>query len=364
MFNKRIPLYKTDSTGDLQLQSGYIFVLRKYPFTSNTIVGEEASDAPGHYDCEDIAENVLYQRWTGTTLGNLTRDLTFSAIEGTPISSIDSSLILDPVGEDDGVVPMVLNDALVFSTADEILGHATISIGGDANLHLMGVFTQKNTISSGKLRITPVKMSICDLYDIDNSTKESTGRYKCQFVTFDTVELNSYAITHVQRTSETQITIKVAGTNAAHGIIAGTYIKMVGLLGSDIVSLPGGADFMRVISVSGTNECLMAWDTDSGTISVVDFQTLDAGTGYTGLKSFKQGYHTSNKAFRWVNEPHKIVSSAMTELGWFYASNLFSSDFDYGSGILYFESRNTSWVLTDDIMQVGRTFDYRILTQI
>ena len=80
--NIRLKLRKVDSTGDEQALSGYICTLRVYPFTADTIIGEEASDALGYYDFEDVEINIAYQKWYGTSLTNMERDYSFSGDDG------------------------------------------------------------------------------------------------------------------------------------------------------------------------------------------------------------------------------------------------------------------------------------------
>ena len=105
--NKRFPLYKKDSTGDLQLQEGYVCVLRSTPFLSNAIVGVEATDALGYYDFAGIEINTAYQRWTGTSLLTLEYDETFSDSNGVIINGLADQNILDATDGEIGQVPVI-----------------------------------------------------------------------------------------------------------------------------------------------------------------------------------------------------------------------------------------------------------------
>ena len=69
----RLPLLKADSTGDMQLVSGYVFALRESPFDANTIVGVEAVDAPGYYDFGNVELDTEYEKWAGVTVLTLAR---------------------------------------------------------------------------------------------------------------------------------------------------------------------------------------------------------------------------------------------------------------------------------------------------
>jgi hypothetical protein len=143
MSSFRLRLTKEDSTGDIQLLKGYVSVLRVSPFTSNTIVGVEATDNPGYYDFEDVQTGVLYQRWNGTSLSNLTMDKSFSGSagqvvigsSGTTVASQSGNVVrLIPSATSDlaGKVYKEISDAITYckSIAD-IDTRMTIQIEGD-----------------------------------------------------------------------------------------------------------------------------------------------------------------------------------------------------------------------------------------
>lgn len=189
MSNIRLPLQTKDLTGDIQTISGYVVALRVYPFSTNTIVGVEAEEAPGYYDYEDIQINVAYQLWYGTSLQTMERNKAFSDDDGKVILGIDDSSILDPADgdPDDLVCNNAAGDGIIFKPIATVLTDGGIDVTSVNYYTLRAIFEQDNSISSGKLRITflpnAIDCTIADAHYLSASSKTGTGIYKNQFRT-------------------------------------------------------------------------------------------------------------------------------------------------------------------------------------
>lgn len=169
----RFPLYKTDSTGDQQLLSGYQCFLRESPFDENTITGTESDDALGYYDFDDndIEADVRYQMWAGTTENNAEFVPAFSDESGKKIVTLIDNSVYDPEDSDEGDVPQTQtvggNKVLVPVPVTDIKGYKELAVrvtqtGTNAPVIAYQINTTGKTFNSvytdvGYFEVTPIQ---------------------------------------------------------------------------------------------------------------------------------------------------------------------------------------------------------------
>lgn len=183
---KRIPLFKQDSAKDLQLLSGYICVLRKTPFSANTIVGVEVEGKPGYYDFDGIVEGEKYQRWIGTTLVTLAVDLSFSGDEGVEIAG--SGDCLESVGF---ITQSGASNPVIYEKSSSF--NETITIERESTGTFLMTFS--NTVI-GAANILKINLNISDSVDSTSTAK----KFRVEKVSLAGIRIFAYLVDGVTLT--------------------------------------------------------------------------------------------------------------------------------------------------------------------
>jgi len=304
MADKRIPLQVKDLTGDLQTLSGYVVALRSGTFASNTIVGTEAAEDPGYYDFTDILPNVAYQLWAGTSASTMTRNTAFSGEDGAVIYGIDDAALLDPADFEDNqiIVKTTISTVEQFIPIDIMDLLDDVGYASSIDYILRGKLIQDNSVQSGKAFFGTYTIEPSDGTLIDGTSTTLSG---ARLITIAGRCLRSASAKISTGIYSVQCQV-LSGASYVNGFITGVN-----------GSANRNSFFPYIQEVWGT------WTpTERGTYDWIDVYTPEL-KGYLILD---------------VNHDESTY---------------------YDTGKLIFKTYNTSWVLTDDIINRGININIR-----